>query len=82
MARKRWRHDVTMSSENWQWYLWIPCEFYSSLANQIMYNKQSALESWFKYDMTIVILHNHGSMTVQIMTNHLIKLISIILNLI
>ena len=47
IARKRWRHDVTMSSENSQGYLWIPCEFYSSLANQIMCNKQSALESCF-----------------------------------
>ena len=45
MARKRWRHDVTMRSENSQGYLWIPCEFYSSLANQIMCNKQSTLES-------------------------------------
>ena len=33
-----------MSSENSEGYLWIPCEFYSSLANQIMCNKQSALE--------------------------------------
>ena len=48
MARKRWRHDVTMSSENSQGYLWIPCEFYSSLANQIMCNKQSALEYHFQ----------------------------------
>ena len=33
-----------MSSANSQGYLWIPCKFYSSLANQIMCNKQSALE--------------------------------------
>ena len=37
-----------MSSENSQGYLWIPCEFYSSLANQIMCNKQSALEFHFQ----------------------------------
>ena len=37
-----------MSSENSQGYLWIPCEFYISLANQIMCNKQSALELWFE----------------------------------
>ena len=43
-AKKRWRHDVTISSENLQGYLWIPCAFYSSFANQIMCNKQSALE--------------------------------------
>ena len=43
-TKKRWRHDVTMSSENSQGYLSIPCEFYSSFANQIMCNKQSALE--------------------------------------
>ena len=36
-----------MSLENSQGYLWIPCEFYSSLANQIMCNIQSALEYWF-----------------------------------
>ena len=36
-----------MSSEISQGYLWIPCEFYSSLANQIMCNKQSALELFF-----------------------------------
>ena len=47
MARKRWRHDGTMSSEYSQGYLWIPCEFYTSLANQIMCNKQSALEFIF-----------------------------------
>ena len=47
MALKCWRHDVTMSSENSQGYLWIPCKFYSSLANQIMCNKQSALEKKF-----------------------------------
>ena len=41
---KRRRHDVTMSLENLQGYLWIPCEFYISLTNQIMCNKQSALE--------------------------------------
>ena len=40
----RWRHDFTMSSENLQGYLWIPCQFYSSLANQIMCKKKSALE--------------------------------------
>ena len=51
MVRKRWRHDVTMSSENSQGYLWIPCEFYSSFANQIMCNKQSAfLNSPFLYE--------------------------------
>ena len=44
MGQKRWRHDVTMSSENWQGNLWIPWEFFSSFANQIMCNKQSALE--------------------------------------
>ena len=44
MVQNFWRHDLTMSSENLQGYLWIPCEIYSSLANQIMCNKQSALE--------------------------------------
>ena len=39
--------DVTMSSENSQGCLWIPCEFYSSLTNQIMCNKESALEFFF-----------------------------------
>ena len=47
MARKRWRHDVTMSSGNSQGYLWIPCEFFNSSANQSMCNKQSALEYVF-----------------------------------
>ena len=49
---ERWKHQylwrekrgVTMCLANSQGYLWIPCEFYSSLANQIMCNKQSALE--------------------------------------
>ena len=36
-----------MPSENLQGSLWIPCEFYSSLANQIMCIKQSALEYAF-----------------------------------
>ena len=53
LARKRWRHDVTMSSENSQGYLWIPCEFYSSLANQNMCNKQSALELRFDVSPTL-----------------------------
>ena len=52
LGYERWKHqylwrenvDLTMSSENSQGYLWIPCEIYSSLANQIMCNKQSALE--------------------------------------
>ena len=52
-----------MSSENLQGYLWIPCEFYSSLANQIMCNKQSALELWlpFKilYLIAIAVAKNH-----------------------
>ena len=42
-----------MSSENSQGYLWIPCEFYSSLANQIMCNKQSALELRINVDLAI-----------------------------
>ena len=59
MARKRWRHDVTMCSENSQGYLWIPCEFYSSLANQIMCNKQSALELIF----TLFVISNYSKYT-------------------
>ena len=43
MVQKCWHHNIKMSSENSQGYLWIPCKFYSSLANQIMCNKQSAL---------------------------------------
>ena len=42
--KNRWHHDVTMSPENSHGYLWIPWEFYSSLADQIMCYKQSALE--------------------------------------
>ena len=49
MARKRWRNDITMSLENSQGYLWISCEIYNSMADQIMFNKQSALEFDFKY---------------------------------
>ena len=60
MARKRWRHDVTMFSENSQGYLWIPCEFCSSLANQIMCNKQSALE--------LLLLSSPGNLPVHLYT--------------
>ena len=42
-----------MSSENSQGYLWLPCEFYSSLANQIMCNKQSALEYRIHVELTL-----------------------------
>ena len=41
-----------MSSENSQGYLWIPCEFFSSMANQIMCNQQSALEYSFTLQET------------------------------
>ena len=44
---KTLHYDVTISSENSQGNLLIPCKFYSSLANQIMCNKQSALELYF-----------------------------------
>ena len=54
MARKHWCHDVTMSSENSQGYLWIPCKFYSSLSNQIMCNKQSALENVIRWHISCV----------------------------
>ena len=51
-----------MSSENSQGYLWIPCEFYSSLANQInMCNKQSALEFDFVAAGGIPVFHKHIS---------------------
>ena len=56
LGYERWKHqnlwrendDGTMSSENSQGYLWIPwLRVYSSLANQIMCNKWSALEFIF-----------------------------------
>ena len=48
-----------MSSENSQGYLWIPCEFYSSLANQIMCNKQRALELVFIVNVKQYSLNSH-----------------------
>ena len=38
--------------ENTLGYLWIPCEFYSSFADQIMRNKQSVLEWSIDYQCT------------------------------
>ena len=60
LCYERWKHPLLwrenvdfMTSQCPQTYLWIPCECYSSLANQIMCNKQIALELHFTVSTSV-----------------------------